>query len=78
MIRTALSASHTAVIAIHRPTSLMQQWMRVFFQAATTPYRPFSYSASLTNLRRRAIQNTVSPFDWAAFEMYVIDETPWA
>lgn len=76
LIRTALSASHTAVIAIHRPTQLMQQWVKALFKSANTPYRPFSYSASLTQLRRRAIQSNLSPFEWAAFEMYIADEAP--
>lgn len=76
LIRTALSASHTSVIAIHRPTQLMQQWVRALFLSATTPYRPFSYSASLTQLRRRAIQSCLSPFEWAAFELYIGDEAP--
>lgn len=77
LIRTALSASHTTVIAVHRPIDRMQDWVRSLFHSATTPYRPFSYSASLTQLRRRAIQNGVSPFEWAAFEMYVADDAPF-
>jgi hypothetical protein len=76
MIRAALSSVHAVVIAIHHPTPHAKRWVQQITRAATTPYRPFSYAAVITSLRRSAIQNNLSPLDWAAFELYVPEVGP--
>ena len=76
IVRTALSAAHVAVVAIHRMTPLMQTWVTGLFQGVTNPYLRNSYSASITQLRRLAIRNRYSPLEWSAFEVYISDEYP--